>query len=190
MKIDCKDLPCPEPVLKTKIAWDKLKNDNFLEIELNSYSSISNVKRFAKKKGIYPKEDLKTKQLTVLTLVKGYKCEFERKKKKPPYALIISIIVSAVLASSCCLAPLLFLLFGVSMSSLTFLQIFAPYHNYFSLFSISLLTYLWFDFIKNRKNKLLCNTWLCKNYVHLLIAGSILVLLFTSYSYWINYLLE
>lgn len=191
MKIDCKDLPCPEPVLKTKQAWDKLKNNSLLEIELNSYSSVENVKRFAKKQNIFCKETVKTKNKTIITFVKGYECELAvSRKTKPLYLLIIGSLISALLASSCCLAPLLFLLFGVSMSSLTFLQIFAPFHKYFSIFSLLILIYLWQDYIRHKKNKLSCETWLSNNYIFLLSSGSLFVLIFTTYPYWINYILE
>jgi TusA-related sulfurtransferase len=191
LKIDCKDLPCPEPVLKTKEAWDKLENNDFLDIELNSYSSIENVKRFAKKEKIFLKETLKTKKLTVLTLVNGYECELANDTVgKPIYTLIVGSLISAVLASSCCLAPFLFLLFGVSVSSLTFLQVLAPYHIYFSLFSLLVLAYLWQDYFRYKKHKLFCDTWLSKNYKTLLIVGTVFVLILTTYPYWIGYILE
>ena len=190
-KIDCKDLDCPMPVIKTKEAWESLDDDSILDIELNSISSIENVKRFCKKEGIYHTINKKTNNITTISLVKGYECELATKKSdKKLVALIIGSIVSAILASSCCLAPLLFLLFGVSMSSLTFLQIFAPYHNYFSIISILVLGYLWYDYLKNRKTKLLCETWLSKNYLSLLIGGSVFVLLFTTYPHWIDKVLE
>ena len=189
-KIDCKNLACPEPVLKTKEAWESLEDDSILDIELNSISSIENVKRFAKSQGIYYQIKSKTKELTVISLVKGYECELETKDNKKFYAIILSSIVSAILASTCCLAPLLFLLFGVSMGSLTFLQIFAPYHTYFSLFSIVLILYLWYDYIKKRKNALVCDTPLCKNYKLYLVLGSLFVIVMITYPYWAGYILE
>ncbi len=191
MKIDCKNLPCPEPVLKTKQAWDKLENDEFLEVELNSLSSVENIKRFANKNGIYYKTTFITKKLTIITFIKGYECKLSQKKSdKKILTLILGSIVSAILASSCCLAPLLFLLFGVSMSSLIFLQIFAPYHNYFSFIAVLVLGYLWFDYLRSRKTKLICDTWLSKNYLFILISGTTFVTIFTTYPYWINKILE
>ncbi len=191
MKLDCKDLDCPKPVIKTKEAFEALGNDDFLDVELNSYSSIENVKRYAKKQGIYFEVKPKVDGVTTITLVKGYECGIEQKKSDKPFiAIIAGSLVSALLASTCCLAPFLFLVFGVSMSSLSFLQIFAPYTIYFALFSLVLIVYLWYDFLKHRKDKLVCETWLSKNYRSLLIIGTIFVVIFVTYPYWVGYLLE
>ncbi len=192
MKLNCKDLDCPKPVIKTKEAYEGLGDDEILDVELNSYSSVENVKRYAKKQGIYFEIKPKVKGVAVITLVKGYECGLEPKKadKKPLVAIIIGSLVSAVLANTCCLAPFLFLVFGVSMSSLSFLQVFAPYSLYFSLFSILLIAYLWYDYLRHRKDKLLCETWLSRNYKNLLIVGTVFVVVFITYPYWVNYILE
>ncbi len=50
MKIDCRNLACPEPVIKTKNALSELK-DSYLEVLLNSTSSVVNVTRFATNQG-------------------------------------------------------------------------------------------------------------------------------------------
>ncbi|HIP56398.1 MAG TPA: mercury transporter MerT [Arcobacter sp.] len=188
VNLDCKNLACPEPVLMVKDALEKLPENGILDVELNSYSSIENVKRFAKSQNIYVKEKLSTKELTILTLVKGFQCEIEPEKNKKFYTLIIGSIVSAIFASSCCLAPLLFLLFGISVNSLSFLQIFAPYKWLFSIVSVIVIIYLWYDFYK--KTKVLCSGYLCINYKKYLIIGTVFVLVFITYPYWLNYLLE
>jgi len=192
MKLDCKDLDCPKPVIKTKEAFENLGDDDFLDVELNSYSSVENVKRFAKKQGIYFEVKPKVGGVTIITLVKGYECGLEPAKKsdKSFVAIIVGSLISAVLASTCCLAPFLFLVFGVSMSSLSFLQVFAPYSAYFSLFSVLLIAYLWYDYLRHRKDKLLCETWLSQNYKMLLIFGTVFVAVFITYPYWVNYILE
>lgn len=46
MKLNCCDLPCPQPVLKTKEALNSLKLGESLEILLNSSTSTDNVSRF------------------------------------------------------------------------------------------------------------------------------------------------
>jgi len=188
-RIDCKDLPCPEPVLKTKEAWENLGKDDILDIELNSLSSIENVKRFARSQGINFKIKTKTKELTVISLAKSYENELETNSDKKFYIVIVSSIVSAILASTCCLAPLLFLLFGVSMGSLTFLQVFAPYKIYFSLIAVGLILFLWFDYYKKRKIPV-CDTPLCKYYRLYLILGTVFVAIMITYPYWVGYLLE
>ncbi|MCF6172465.1 MAG: sulfurtransferase TusA family protein [Campylobacteraceae bacterium] len=191
MRLDCKNLDCPQPVIKTKEAFEKLDNDEFLEVELNSYSSVENVKRFASKQGIYFEVKPKKDGMTLITLIKGYECGLEPAKSEKSFVTIITgSLISAFLASTCCLAPFLFLVFGVSMSSLSFLQFLAPYSIYFTLFSILLIGYLWYDYLQHRKEKLVCETWLSRNYKKLLIVGTIFVLVFTTYPYWIIYLLE
>jgi len=188
--LDCRNLDCPKPVIMTKEAWESLEDDDFLEILLNSYSSVENVKRFAKKQGIYfeLKKDGKD---TKITFVKGYECGLEPKEqKKPLYLLIIGSIISALIASSCCLAPFLFLVFGVSVSSLSFLQVFTPYKWLFIGVAAAILAYLWFDYFKSRKTKLVCDTWLSRNYSKLLIGATIIVAIFISYPYWVGYLIE
>jgi hypothetical protein len=94
------------------------------------------------------------------------------------------------LASSCCLAPLLFLVFGVSVGSLSFLQIFAPYHTYFSIFAISVVAYLWINYFRKVRNQITCSAKLCKNYKLYLSEGTFFVLLLTTYPYWAIYLLD
>ncbi len=49
MKIDCRNLACPEPVIKTKNALNE--SNEILEVLLNSVSSVSNVTRFATTQG-------------------------------------------------------------------------------------------------------------------------------------------
>ncbi|NPA73637.1 MAG: sulfurtransferase-like selenium metabolism protein YedF [Epsilonproteobacteria bacterium] len=73
MKIDCCDLACPEPVLRTKKALEELEDDSILEVTVNSVSSIENVKRFATKNG-YESRVEKDGDKTVITIIKGYEC--------------------------------------------------------------------------------------------------------------------
>ncbi|MBF7042105.1 sulfurtransferase-like selenium metabolism protein YedF [Campylobacter volucris] len=48
MKIDCRDLACPRPVMETKKALEELSKDENLQILLNSQASKENVMRFLK----------------------------------------------------------------------------------------------------------------------------------------------
>ncbi len=192
MKLDCRDMECPQPVLMVKEAYEALPEDGILDVRLNSYASIENVKRYAKNNAIYLKILSADNEETVLTLVKGYLCEMvpPAKEKRSWVLLIVGSIVSALLASTCCLAPFLFLVFGVSMGSLSFLQVLAPYHSYLALFSLAVLVYLWYDYFKHRKQKLFCETWLSKNYLKLLIGGTVIVAVLVSYPYWVTYFLD
>ncbi|MCR2101954.1 sulfurtransferase-like selenium metabolism protein YedF [Campylobacter upsaliensis] len=46
MKIDCRNLDCPAPVIETKNALEKLENGEKLEILLNSHIAKNNVIKF------------------------------------------------------------------------------------------------------------------------------------------------
>ncbi|EMZ7506451.1 sulfurtransferase-like selenium metabolism protein YedF [Campylobacter upsaliensis] len=48
MKIDCRNLDCPAPVIETKKALEKLENEGELEIILNSSIAKDNVLKFLK----------------------------------------------------------------------------------------------------------------------------------------------
>lgn len=48
MRIDCRDLDCPKPVIKTKEALENLALNSEVEILLNSKISIENVSKFLK----------------------------------------------------------------------------------------------------------------------------------------------
>lgn len=46
MKIDCRNLSCPQPIVETKNALEKLQEGETLEIILNSFISKNNVVKF------------------------------------------------------------------------------------------------------------------------------------------------
>ncbi|HHH37821.1 MAG TPA: hypothetical protein ENK77_04310 [Epsilonproteobacteria bacterium] len=112
------------------------------------------------------------------------------KERKSFYALIGGAILSAILAGSCCLAPLLFLIFGVSMSSLSFLHVLAPYRGYFTLLSVAVLLYLWYDYFKTKRKATACSSTFCSRYLLYLTIGTVLIPLLLTYPWWINYILE
>ncbi len=109
-------------------------------------------------------------------------------KDKSFVAIMGSSLIAALLAGSCCLAPLLFLIFGVSVSSLSFLQFFAPYKWIFSSIALMTMIYLWYMFLT--KETFTCSSKVCKNYKLYLILGTFFVSIFVSYPYWANYILE
>ncbi len=75
MKIDCKDLACPEPVINTKNAIESLDDDSVLEVLVNSNSSRENVNRFAKNGGYTVSDEELEDGSVKITIVKGYNCE-------------------------------------------------------------------------------------------------------------------
>ncbi|MBZ7963811.1 sulfurtransferase-like selenium metabolism protein YedF [Campylobacter sp. 2457A] len=54
MRIDCKDLDCPKPVVETKKALENLNNGESLEIILNSTISKNNVLKFLNSLNLNP----------------------------------------------------------------------------------------------------------------------------------------
>ena len=107
--------------------------------------------------------------------------------EKSFWALIITSLVAAFLASTCCLAPLLFLLFGISATSLSFLKIFVPYHIYFVLAAFILILYLWYRYFKLKSTRTYCSKNLCRYHLHYLIFGTLLIGILLTYQYWILY---
>ena len=225
MKLDLRDLDCPIPVLRTKEALEEME-EGILDVELNSYSSIENVKRFVASQGLFFEEKKLAKGHVVLSIVKGYECELpsddpvehegshdreggepgsvnealrasqiaqadrERREARTFYSLLLGGLVSAILASTCCLGPLLFLLFGVSVGSLGFLQAFAPYHSWFSGIALLLIAYLWFDWWRSRRKRVACATSLCRHYTLYLSLGTLFVVILVSYPWWVALLME
>ncbi len=73
MKIDCRNLACPEPVLKTKKALEEM-DEGILEVLVNSVSSVQNVKRFAANQGLVAEEEKLDNGESIIRIVKGYEC--------------------------------------------------------------------------------------------------------------------
>ncbi|GAB6073932.1 mercuric transporter MerT family protein [Nautilia lithotrophica] len=191
--INCKDLPCPEPVLRTKDALEEME-EGILEVEVNSFSSIQNVKRFAQNLGLFV-DTKKEGKNTIIRIVKGYECGLDLsqnggvdKESKSFWALIAGAVVTAVLASTCCLGPLLFLVFGMSVGSLSFLHIFAPYREYFTIVAVIIIVYLWWNYFFRLRKRPVCEGSICKNYVKYLSIGTLFVAIMLSYPYWAQYL--
>ncbi len=75
MIINCCDLACPEPVLRTKKALEELPEDSILEVVVNSISSIANIERFTKNQGYECRLEDRDNGETLLTIIKGFACE-------------------------------------------------------------------------------------------------------------------
>ncbi|EIF4286008.1 sulfurtransferase TusA family protein, partial [Campylobacter coli] len=54
MKIDCRNLSCPQPIVETKNALEKLQENEILEIVLNSIISKNNVVKFLNSLNLTP----------------------------------------------------------------------------------------------------------------------------------------
>ena len=92
MQIDCRNLACPEPVIRTKNALDGLKVGEKLEILVNSIALKENISRFLKNQNV-EFSVLQNGAETKITAVKGeskleltnfdeFVCEITPKTKK------------------------------------------------------------------------------------------------------------
>jgi len=75
MKIDCRGLACPEPVIHTKKSLELLPEDSILEVLVDSNASKENVIRFAKNEGLSVSDDIIEDGSVKITIVKGFACE-------------------------------------------------------------------------------------------------------------------
>jgi selenium metabolism protein YedF len=74
LKLDCRNLACPEPVIKTKNSLESM-NEGILDVTVNSISSIQNVKRFALNSGYEFNEKILDNGDVIISIVKGYECQ-------------------------------------------------------------------------------------------------------------------
>ncbi|MGP1532894.1 MAG: sulfurtransferase-like selenium metabolism protein YedF [Campylobacter sp.] len=92
MQIDCRNLACPEPVIRTKNALEGLKNGEKLEILVNSIAPKENISRFLKNQNVefsVEQNGAETKIIAVkgeskleLTNFDEFVCEITPKTKK------------------------------------------------------------------------------------------------------------
>jgi selenium metabolism protein YedF len=73
-RIDCRGLACPEPVLQTKAALEKIQ-EGVLTVEVDTPASRDNVRRFAESRGCTVGLEETADGAWRLQLVKGYACE-------------------------------------------------------------------------------------------------------------------
>ena len=92
MQIDCRNLACPEPVIRIKNALEGLKNGEKLEILVNSIAPKENISRFLKNQNVEFSVEQNGAE-TKITAVKGeskleltnfdeFVCEITPKTKK------------------------------------------------------------------------------------------------------------
>ena len=92
MQIDCRNLACPEPVIRTKNALEGLKNGEQLEVLVNSIAPKENLSRFLKNQNVEFSVEQNGAE-TKITAVKGesklelanfdeFVCEITPKNKK------------------------------------------------------------------------------------------------------------
>lgn len=75
MKINCKDLACPQPVLELKKALEALPSDGIIDLELNSVSSVENCRRYALSQGCTEESTPLSDGITLMKIVKGFGCD-------------------------------------------------------------------------------------------------------------------
>ncbi len=76
MKIDCRDLECPEPVIRTKKALDSLGEEGILEVVVNNQAAKENILRFAASQECQAQYAEDTSDIFI-SITKGFRCELE-----------------------------------------------------------------------------------------------------------------
>ncbi|MBR8461647.1 sulfurtransferase-like selenium metabolism protein YedF [Campylobacter sp. faydin G-105] len=93
MQLDCRNLACPEPVIRTKLTLNTLKDGESLEILLNSLASYENVSKFLTSlnqkferyelgSGEYSIKAIKSGVVSADTDVSEYTCEVAPAKRQ------------------------------------------------------------------------------------------------------------
>lgn len=151
MTLDCRDMPCPQPVLETKKALETLADGAKLTLIVNTVSGLENCKRFAmsQKCGVFeePVEDGATR----IIITKSSDFTSRPEDENPVEAMIIheqknSLLVlvagfaAALLSASCCLVPTLFLLFGISFAGIVNVAALDEYRWLFTLTAAVMLS--------------------------------------------------
>ncbi|HEF7610274.1 TPA: sulfurtransferase TusA family protein, partial [Campylobacter jejuni] len=72
MKIDCRNLSCPQPIVETKNALEKLHENEILEIILNSYISKNNVVKFLNSLNLNPIVDQNAQEFCIKVKKKNF----------------------------------------------------------------------------------------------------------------------
>jgi len=85
MKIDCRGLACPEPVINTKKSLEVLPDDSILEVLVDSIASKENVIRFAKNEGLSVSDENIEDGATKITIVKGFACPIGSDEKESKF---------------------------------------------------------------------------------------------------------
>ncbi|MCK9257809.1 MAG: sulfurtransferase-like selenium metabolism protein YedF [Sulfurospirillaceae bacterium] len=80
MKIDCRNLECPQPVLETKKALESLPDDSTLDVLVNSVASKENVIRYASNCG-YSSSFEESEDGVKITIIKGFECTISPKSE-------------------------------------------------------------------------------------------------------------
>ncbi len=72
MKIDCRNLSCPQPIVETKNALEKLQENEILEIVLNSIISKNNVVKFLNSLNLNPVVDENAQEFCIKVQKKNF----------------------------------------------------------------------------------------------------------------------
>lgn len=151
MRLDCRDMDCPRPVLETKKALDALPADAILTVEVNTLSGRENCKRFALSQNCTFTEELLDDGATRLVIVKG-KGYIERPEEENPVDTILQqerrsavlvltgALITALLSASCCLVPTLFMVFGISFAGVINVPALEGYRWIFTAVAVVMLS--------------------------------------------------
>jgi len=85
MKIDCRNLICPEPVINTKKSLELLPNNSTLEVIVNTNSSRENVRRYAKNEGFSANDEILEDGSVKITILKKFAGEISTDESPQKY---------------------------------------------------------------------------------------------------------
>ncbi|GAB4258327.1 sulfurtransferase-like selenium metabolism protein YedF [Deferrisoma sp.] len=96
-RLDCTGLACPEPVLRTKAALEKL-GEGVLTVRVDNPASRDNVERFARSQGCTARATEAGPGIWDVEIVKGYQCSVEAQEARAtqpaaPVFLVLSDVI-------------------------------------------------------------------------------------------------
>lgn len=76
--LDCRDMPCPKPVVLVQKTIEELPEDAAITVIVNSEMSCDNVVTFAQNKGFFVKTEHRGASLSFITIAKEFLCDIDK----------------------------------------------------------------------------------------------------------------
>lgn len=76
--LDCRDMPCPKPVVLVQKTLEELPEDAAITVIVNSDMSCDNVVTFAQNKGFFVRTEHKGSSLSFITIAKEFVCDINK----------------------------------------------------------------------------------------------------------------
>ena len=76
--LDCRDMPCPKPVVLVQKTLEELPDDAALTVIVNSDMSCDNVITFAQNRGYFIRTEHRGGSLSFITIAKEFHCDIDK----------------------------------------------------------------------------------------------------------------